>query len=1118
MKPFIVVPGIDPPTIKAFNFGKEGETFETFLANEFGTGMINLASDLNSFLLSEGYDLIYINYRDGGDFIQRNAQLVKSVIREVNNQKLLNGSTEPTTIMGISMGGLVARWALLEMEDASEQHDVENFISYDVPYNGANVPIAFQAMLNHVYDMNIWVGSYALGIPIFIPLPIRLFVPEIGDAEKILGCNAALQLLKHHTYSNTLYPMVPTSTSFRNTMMSFLDSKGFPSQVSSRGKQIKNVALLNGADNVTDQGIGNSSTFLAIDIERKLIIPPLFNIMPHVSLLGFKTDVETWSMPIAIQGKKRIYRGLYTGILSLGGWFTTFIIAGQKDEIEDGIGIDNVPGSFQSIKANTGGVALGGATLEQLGISIHTDRFTFNPTISSSALVSPFRDNLEYDIDGNFDNLLQNWTNNESQINNYEIPKNSSNVTINTSHTAWYPRASTFIQNLHVPAYSGTVGVILSNSPISSGEVYNYGQGTTNRLPFSSGLYTININGGSVKINSDEKVGYTPDLNNNNSSPPAGSTFKVFSSISDGCGGVTSIGISNGGQLIVGDNSVNNMGELYMKEGSSIDILDDGILIIHNNSKVVIEEGATLTYHPGAQILLDGENAVLEIRGTLKIMDGANFTFGKSSGVLKAGFIRFDLSHFTSGGIEVTGTTAEINLPGNNDPLLGSDKVLEIIGGELTTPDGSVTSPELAAFNISNGWVQYSSGGALGISVPGNFSETYFIGSGSAGSEKGLIVYMPSIVSISECRFNQLERGVVLYMDNGFTGTYTIDNSTFDVNERGIEAIEGSLEIVNCDFKYNTEYGVYAPSLEGDCEFNDCYFLDNGVGINMHSNASSPVNCYVFHSGFENNDVGISTTSSQKVNLTLECNKFKNNDEGIAAGGELNLSPNLTLGGHSGGDNVFYDDSVASISTYYSLYLQNGNNSFINSSGVSTTLIATYGNGLITCSSYPCLFYQSSTVIAGANNFWSGSFVNILFDASSNSLTIGGPNNSSFTSSCFYIPSGTEPQFVSTGLPPFSKHDYTMDVQPEVKGPELRVFPNPATNNLFIQTPAKGDNTYTVSIFDIAGKKLLSETFSVSNYAVLAMPVDALSSGTYFIKITTLDGTVNENRKIVILK
>jgi hypothetical protein len=51
-------------------------------------------------------------------------------------------------VAGASMGGLCARYALAYMETHGIEHRVRNFISFDAPHNGANIPLGIQYWLD----------------------------------------------------------------------------------------------------------------------------------------------------------------------------------------------------------------------------------------------------------------------------------------------------------------------------------------------------------------------------------------------------------------------------------------------------------------------------------------------------------------------------------------------------------------------------------------------------------------------------------------------------------------------------------------------------------------------------------------------------------------------------------------------------------------------------------------------------------------------------------------------------------------------------------------------------------------------------------------------------------
>ncbi|WP_177766197.1 T9SS type A sorting domain-containing protein [Flavobacterium sp. I3-2] len=64
----------------------------------------------------------------------------------------------------------------------------------------------------------------------------------------------------------------------------------------------------------------------------------------------------------------------------------------------------------------------------------------------------------------------------------------------------------------------------------------------------------------------------------------------------------------------------------------------------------------------------------------------------------------------------------------------------------------------------------------------------------------------------------------------------------------------------------------------------------------------------------------------------------------------------------------------------------------------------------------------------------------------------------------------------------------------------LKVYPNPTTNNVFIDTP---ENLTTYEVYNILGQRLVSNSFNGDN----SISLETFAPGTYFIKVTTDQNT-----------
>lgn len=128
-KPVIVLDGFDPKNEEQFH---PDSIWHLLSYGDAG----HLGDDLRV----AGYDIIVLNFpeyeplehpgtlRDGGaDYMERNAMVLAMLIETVNAQLIANGSTEEIVVIGPSMGGQIARYALKYMENQSIDHNYEAF-------------------------------------------------------------------------------------------------------------------------------------------------------------------------------------------------------------------------------------------------------------------------------------------------------------------------------------------------------------------------------------------------------------------------------------------------------------------------------------------------------------------------------------------------------------------------------------------------------------------------------------------------------------------------------------------------------------------------------------------------------------------------------------------------------------------------------------------------------------------------------------------------------------------------------------------------------------------------------------------------------------------------------
>ena len=191
------------------------------------------------------YDLIFVDYDNGTDYIQRNAYLAERVIQWVNdNKQPLNGVRQQNVVMGMSMGGLVARYALRDMEvrrasnTSLPAHDTRLYISHEAPHQGANVPLGFQYMVKSVAAIQLFPGFTLGGIR-----------PELGSFAGLLEEPATQQLL--------IYQTDPRGSNLHTAWLNEYNQLGYP-------QQCRNVATSGGSECGRPQNFAPGARLLTI--------------------------------------------------------------------------------------------------------------------------------------------------------------------------------------------------------------------------------------------------------------------------------------------------------------------------------------------------------------------------------------------------------------------------------------------------------------------------------------------------------------------------------------------------------------------------------------------------------------------------------------------------------------------------------------------------------------------------------------------------------------------------------------------------------------------------------------------------------------------------------------
>ncbi len=213
-RPLIFLEGIDFGTTRRCDPNLSGPD-RTVGVSDFGwdnfiTGVFEDPEDLDNEtfgqinplitrMLNDGYDIVFCDFADGADWIQKNGLAFIEVVNFVNREKKAGtpvGTCYPNLVVGASMGGQVAKWALRTMEVQGLNHDAALYVSFDSPQQGANIALSVQSFIwfNATYGSP---ESRASILPrwnaLNRPAAQQLIVHHFNKIEQTNGCDLRQQ-------------------------------------------------------------------------------------------------------------------------------------------------------------------------------------------------------------------------------------------------------------------------------------------------------------------------------------------------------------------------------------------------------------------------------------------------------------------------------------------------------------------------------------------------------------------------------------------------------------------------------------------------------------------------------------------------------------------------------------------------------------------------------------------------------------------------------------------------------------------------------------------------------------------------------------------------------------
>ncbi|MBX7205663.1 MAG: hypothetical protein K1X81_09595, partial [Bacteroidia bacterium] len=501
-KPFIIVTGYSPPYDMDYkkNHGippgnGRGKLSEFYSAEE----------NVFAKLYYQDYDMIFVEYDDPTNYVQNNAYAVEEVIKWVNEQKANNGSTHPNVIMGFSMGGIVARYALADMNakyranpGTVPNHDVKVFYSYDSPQAGANTPLGLQFMtvdMYKFYNQNRHIIKQAEW-------------DDINWDYKNITCPATRQML-----INYYYPSASLYTAFYSELNSLNPNATDPLKVG-----CKSVAISNGSG----EGHYQRDELKLFEMYgSSYLIHANAGYWSSGNFFGWGIDV--WGVPeTSSVSNKRVYTGtlIYKAIHQ-----NLYTISHYGNALNSHCNnIDGAPGGRGHIDYGAASNTIlrlrtNAKFPAPFGYATFSNPFVFNclvPTIS--AVAATYQNNYMAAI--NNPSVLAA---NPSKFNDFRTDDHPDNE-----------NATAEFNNQHVLITGNNLRLFLKDllaeagSTIETTKTFNYGGVTTDKIA------TVEVKNGAVlSINKNEQAGLTPQMSggtnlNKNYNPDDNTHFQVY--------------------------------------------------------------------------------------------------------------------------------------------------------------------------------------------------------------------------------------------------------------------------------------------------------------------------------------------------------------------------------------------------------------------------------------------------------------------------------------------------------------------------------------------------------------------------------------------------------------
>ncbi len=586
-RPLLFIEGLDLSTRQVCDPDYGGEVircgglgWDTFISglyeDQLDADVLALAPGMVDSLLSRGYDVLFVDFADGADWIQRNGECVISILQEVNERKV---EPHQNIVIGASMGGQIARWALAMMERRGLDHCSSTYVSFDSPQQGANIALSLQALAYQTYLM---------------------YPAQKGDLWLSLNRPAAQQLLVQH-----LNRIEGSGECVRSAYVQEMADLGYPRRVTNVGIACatgNGSPVLQPSYPETDE---NRSRLFNAWVKK---IGCTFMKISLNTTGGRETDVFYHSC--VPEKEEVVYHGFipYDERTEFGSPVRHSVF-----QLKRGSGSNRLQWSHKetsndpTIDRGSGTVTFSNPDIHYWDVAPGCYRRDYELAVApllrkeepgteiefaSGSTFMPVTSLLDIDTDDLYFSVGQ-----IEQIN----PNRSL-----TPFDVVYYTDSTNLQHVEITQeiVDWVLANVLEQAPLPAVLTarYNYAHHAQKQIPT-----TEILNGGQLVVNGDTGAGFG-DIEN--------SRLGLYETQTGGCGEVY-VTVRSGGRVTVGE-VADFRGRLIVNPEHTLHLMAGSVLEVNHGSELVIRPGARLIIESGAQVELTHRGS-LQVAGTLEL-------------------------------------------------------------------------------------------------------------------------------------------------------------------------------------------------------------------------------------------------------------------------------------------------------------------------------------------------------------------------------------------------------------------------------------------------------------------------------------------------------------------